>query len=218
RSLLTQLRRDNAHLLSLATTDPLTRLQNTRHFDSFLESQFKIGRRYDRKLSVLAFDLDHFKLINDSYGHPTGDYVLKEFAVILKQCVRESDLVARTGGEEFSIVLPNAKRSEAGRLAERIRRAVSEREFVVFGKTVHITTSIGSASYPEDAEITEPHMLTYFADQALLRAKQSGRDCLVRFDQLSRSERRALRRQFRCASPGQHVARPDPTVIADARR
>ncbi len=134
RALLVQLRRDNAHLLTLCNTDPLTRLQNVRYFDTILERQFKIARRYGRNLSVLTFDLDHFKVINDTHGHPSGDYVLKEFAVILKRCVRESDVVARTGGEEFSIILPNADREQAGQFALRIRRSVFERQFTVYGE------------------------------------------------------------------------------------
>jgi len=217
RALLGQLRRDNAHLLTLCSTDPLTRLYNVRHFDSILESEFKIARRYGRNLSVLTFDLDHFKVINDSYGHPSGDYVLKEFAVILKRTVRDSDVVARTGGEEFSIILPSASRSQAEQFAERIRRAVSDRRFIVFGKEIHVTTSIGLSSYPEDAEITEPHMLTYFADQALLRAKQTGRDRVAAFRQFDSAARHRLRKAFLAAAPDNRP-RPDPALAADDRR
>ncbi|MHC4715443.1 MAG: GGDEF domain-containing response regulator [Planctomycetota bacterium] len=217
RALLTQLRRDNAHLLTLCSTDPLTRLYNVRHFDSILESEFKIARRYNRHLSVLTFDLDHFKLVNDNHGHPSGDYVLKEFAVILKQTVRDSDVVARTGGEEFSIILPAANRSQAVRFAERIRQAVSERKFIVFGQEIHVTTSIGLASYPEDAQITEPHMLTYFADQALLRAKQTGRDRVAAFADFDPASRHRLRKGFVAAAPDDPRT-PDPALAADVRR
>jgi len=217
RALLVQLRRDNAHLLTLCSTDPLTRLYNVRHFDSILESEFKIARRYRRVLSVLTFDLDHFKVVNDSYGHPSGDYVLKEFAVILKRTVRDSDVVARTGGEEFSIILPSANRSQAERFAQRIRQAVADRQFVVFGQEIHVTTSIGLSSYPEDVEITEPHMLTYFADQALLRAKQTGRDRVVPFSEFDPATRRRLRKAFLAAAP-ENGRRPDPALAADARR
>jgi two-component system cell cycle response regulator len=209
RALLTQVRRDNAHLMTLCSTDPLTHLYNVRHFDS---------RRYRRHLSLLAFDLDHFKVVNDAHGHPSGDYVLKEFAVILRRCVRDSDVVARTGGEEFSIILPNAGRSQARRLAQRIRRTVSQRKFAVYGQSIHVTTSIGSASYPQDVEITSPHMLTYFADQALLRAKQLGRNRVASVDELDPSERRNLREAYWTATPGGLSDEPRQAAVADARR
>jgi diguanylate cyclase (GGDEF)-like protein len=215
RALLKQLRRDNAHLLTVSNTDPLTHLQNVRYFDSFLENEFKITRRYNRNLSLLAFDLDHFKVINDMYGHPSGDYVLKEFAVILERAVRDSDVVARTGGEEFTIILPNAGADQARRFAQRIRQAVSERKFIVFGETIHVTTSVGSASYPENAEITDPHMLVYLADQTLLRAKQLGRDQFVALDDLDWPTRQQLRRQFETSRP---KAEFDPALAGDARR
>ena len=217
RGLLAQLRRDNAHLLTLCSTDPLTHLYNVRHFDSILESAFKIARRYDRDLSVLVLDLDHFKVVNDTHGHPSGDYVLKEFAVILKRIVRDSDVVARTGGEEFSIILPDATRDQARQFAERIRRAVRRRKFIVYGQAIHVTTSIGAASYPQDAEITEAHMLTYFADQALLRAKQLGRDRLVCFEELEPAERHGLRWRFLAAEPGR-LGRPVLPAGTDQRR
>lgn len=216
RALLKQLRRDNAHLLTMSNTDPLTRLQNIRYFDSFLENEFRITRRYNRRLSLLTLDLDHFKVINDMYGHPSGDYVLKEFAVILEQAVRDSDVVARIGGEEFSIILPNAGRDQASRFAQRIQQAVRERKFVVFGQTIHVTTSIGSSSYPEDAEITSPHMLVYLADQALLRAKQLGRDRFVTLDDLDWPTRQQLRRQFETSRPRQDAVAP--ALAADVRR
>ncbi|MDY7010295.1 MAG: diguanylate cyclase [Planctomycetota bacterium] len=218
RALLKQLRRDNAHLLTMSTTDPLTRLQNIRYFDSFLENQFRVTRRYNRSLSLLAFDLDHFKVVNDTYGHPSGDYVLKEFAVILKCSVRDSDVVARTGGEEFSIILPDADPDQSRRFAQRIRQAVSERKFIVFGHAIHVTTSIGAATYPENAEITDPHLLVYMADQALLRAKQLGRDRFVSVDEMDWPTRRQLRRQFQKSGQRPLRSKVDPLIAADVRR
>jgi len=207
RSLLVKLRRDNEHLHTLATTDPLTRIQNVRSFRSILQHEFRMAKRYDQPLSVLMLDLDHFKVVNDTHGHPSGDYVLKESAVILKQSVRESDVVARTGGEEFSVILPKAGAEQALRFAERIRGNICSREFIVYGENIHITTSIGLATYPADAEIVEPDMLAYFADQALLTAKESGRDCVVCVRDLDRSVRARLRRQF--------LDRPPPPAEAE---
>jgi diguanylate cyclase (GGDEF)-like protein len=176
RKLLAKLRRDNANLQTLVTTDALTHVENRRSFQDILLHEFKIARRYNQPLSLLALDVDHFKMVNDCHGHPSGDFVLKEFAVILKQSVRESDVVARTGGEEFSILLPKAGPEQAASLAQRVREAVAQRHFNIYGRTIRITTSVGLATYPNDAEITEPDMLAYLADQALLMAKETGRD------------------------------------------
>ncbi len=195
RKLLARLRRDNAHLQTLATTDPLTHVQNVRSFHDLLEHEFRVAKRYHKPLSMLQLDVDHFKVVNDNYGHPSGDYVLKELAVILKRSVRESDVVARTGGEEFSILLPRADRSQAAQFAERIRSEVSARQFSVYGRDIHVTISIGSATYPQDAEITSPDMLAYFADQCLLLAKEGGRDRVRGFCELTADRRRRLRRE-----------------------
>jgi len=199
RKLLAKLRKDNAYLQDLCTTDPLTHAANVRSFRDILRHEFRIAKRYNQPLSVLMLDVDHFKVVNDEYGHPSGDYVLKETAVILKQSVRESDVVARTGGEEFSVILPKADRDQAGQFADRIRREVGARKFSVYSRDIHVTISIGSATYPADAEITAPEMLVYFADQALLRAKESGRDCVMAFHHFSRESRQRLWRQYRAA-------------------
>jgi len=194
--LLAALQADNEKLHTLATTDPLTRVQNVRSFHEILTHEFKVAVRYAKPMSVFMLDVDHFKVINDTHGHPCGDYVLKELAVILKQSVRESDVVARTGGEEFSVVLPEAGPEEAAQFAERIRQHVRQRQFVVYGENIHATISIGTASYPADAEIVEGEMLAYFADQALLTAKEAGRDRVVAVHDLDMHVRRRLRRQY----------------------
>jgi len=196
RYLLARLRKDYADLQQVATTDPLTHVQNVRSFNEILSHEFKIAKRYSKPLSLLMMDVDHFKVVNDTHGHPSGDYVLKEVAVILRQCVRESDVVARTGGEEFNVLLPRADGSQARRFADRIRREVYSRHFIVFGNDIHVTISVGSASFPANAEITEPGMLVYFADQALLAAKQDGRDRVVNVSDMDIHTRRMLRRQY----------------------
>ena len=174
RKLLSKLRADNAELQALCTTDPLTHLQNVRSFHELLLHEFRGARRYGHAISLLMLDVDHFKLVNDAHGHPTGDYVLKELAVILTQSVRDSDVVARTGGEEFSIILPKADARQAALFAERIRQEVAQRVFSAYGNDLRVSISIGSAAWPQDAEICEAEMLAYFADQALLHAKGSG--------------------------------------------
>lgn len=201
RELMTRLRKDNAYLKVLATTDPLTHVQNVRSFHDILEHEFKIARRYTQPLSLLTMDVDHFKLVNDSHGHPSGDYILKELAVILTQSVRESDVVARTGGEEFSIILPRADRADAIQFAERIRKEVASRHFNCYGRDINVTISIGVATFPSPAEdIGDPEMLIYFSDQALLVAKESGRDRVVDFHELAASVRERLGRQYLASS------------------
>ncbi len=195
RRLMAKLRADNVQLHHLATTDSLTRIKNVRSFQDILKHEFQAARRYDYPLSVLAIDADHFKVINDTHGHPSGDYVLKELAVIFKQSVRESDVVARTGGEEFSIILPRATRQEVADFAEKIRAEAFARKFIVYGCRIHVTVSIGVATFPEDLEICDEHMLAYFADQALLEAKESGRDRVVAFHDLPAETRARLHGQ-----------------------
>jgi diguanylate cyclase (GGDEF)-like protein len=199
RQLLAKVRRDNEYLRELAATDPLTHVQNVRAFRGLLDHEFKVAVRYNHPLSLLMLDVDHFKVVNDMHGHPSGDYVLKELAVILQQSVRESDVVSRTGGEEFSVILPQAGPDDAAGFAERIRREVHAREFTVYGRNIHITASVGSASYPADAEITEPDMLLYFADQALLAAKERGRDRVVAFGRMDMAVRWRSRWRYQMA-------------------
>ena len=197
RNLLMELRKKNEDLQVLCRTDPLTHTQNLRSFNGMLAHEFKIAKRYNQPLSLLMLDVDHFKAVNDDYGHPSGDYVLKELAVIFKQSVRESDMVARTGGEEFSIVLPRAGLHQAHQFAERIRSETSVRKFIVCGGNIHITLSIGVACYPLDAYIVEPQMLVHFADQALLIAKSTGRDRVMAFHDLDAAVRQRIFAQYR---------------------
>ena len=197
RKLMAKLRRDNANLQTLVTTDPLTHVENRRSFQDILAHEFSVARRYNHPLSLLALDVDHFKMVNDCHGHPSGDYVLKEFAVILKRTVRDSDVVARTGGEEFAILLPKAGAAEAMHLARRVRQAVAERCFSAYGRTIRVTTSVGLASYPSDAEITEPDILVYLADQALLTAKETGRDRVVALCEIPMPVRNRWRQRYR---------------------
>ncbi len=194
--LLRQLRNDNRQLKQRSITDGLTGLYNHRYLMEWLKTEFKIARRYGHPISFIMADLDHFKQVNDEYGHPFGDYVLKELAVILKSCARESDLVARYGGEEFAIVLPRGDRDTAALFAERFRAAVAGRAFDNGHHKVNLTVSLGLSTYPLDAEITSPEILVYLADQALLQSKSAGRNRLISWHMMDIEQRAKIRRQL----------------------
>jgi diguanylate cyclase (GGDEF)-like protein len=194
--LLRQLRSDNRQLRKRSVTDGLTSLYNHRYLMEWLKTEFKIARRYGHPISFVMADLDHFKQVNDQYGHPFGDFVLKEVAVLARKSARESDLVARYGGEEFAMVLPRTDAAMAKVFAERFHEAVAKRPFKNAAHSAAVTVSIGVATYPEDAEITGPEMLVYLADQALLEAKASGRNTIVAWGGMDIEKRAIVRRQL----------------------
>jgi two-component system cell cycle response regulator len=169
-------RADNHRLEALAHTDPLTQLVNRRALTIRLVTEMERVRRYNAPLSMLLIDLDHFKLINDTYGHIAGDDVLAAVATILQRAVRAVDMVARYGGEEFVVVLPETGRHGAVAFAERIREKVSAHAFHLGeSQQVHITTSIGVATYPSP-RLESVEDLFRAADIALYRAKGNGRN------------------------------------------
>jgi diguanylate cyclase (GGDEF)-like protein len=161
-------------LQDMADTDGLTAVFNHRYFQSALEREIIRCRRYKRPLALLMIDIDHFKKLNDSYGHQTGDIVLRGMCDIVKKQLRSSDILCRYGGEEFGIVMPETDASGAMVVAERVRRAVENQPFVsIDGETLNITVSLGLGALPpaEDAEA-----IVKIADEALYRAKESGRN------------------------------------------
>jgi two-component system cell cycle response regulator len=169
-------RADNHRLEALAQTDPLTQLVNRRALTVRLITEMERVRRYNAPLTMLLLDLDHFKIVNDTYGHLIGDDVLLGLATLLQRAVRTVDTVARYGGEEFVIVLPETSRQGAMAFAERIRDKISLHRFQVAGhREIHITASIGVATYPAPGMET-PEDLFRAADAALYRAKGSGRN------------------------------------------
>ena len=145
-----RLAESNTLLQALSTTDPLTELPNHRALLSTLKQELERAQRYDRPCSLLFLDLDHFKAINDSYGHAAGDIVLRAFAGVLSTAIRTMDTAGRWGGEEFVVILPEATAEEALNIAERIRKAVSFFSFEISGG-LHLTCSVGVACYPEHA-------------------------------------------------------------------
>lgn len=160
----------------LVNLDGLTGLYNHRYFQETLSNELLKSQRFDHAVSLLLVDVDHFKKINDRYGHPQGDTVLKEISQILRKTIRAYDAPARYGGEEFAVVLPHADQGQALQVAERIRKAVGAHPFPgrTPRETVKITVSIGAASSPVNAK-TKAELIDR-ADQALYLAKSEGRN------------------------------------------
>ncbi len=170
--------RSDRETYELATTDSLTGVYNRRTFKELAEPQLSRSRRGQLPVSLLMLDLDHFKRINDTYGHLAGDDVLKAFAVLVRNCLRKEDLLARYGGEEFVVLLPGAAPAAAAILAERIREEVAARPFDANGHLVRVTVSQGVASEAGDTLPSLEAMLGR-ADEALYAAKNQGRNRVV---------------------------------------
>jgi diguanylate cyclase (GGDEF)-like protein/PAS domain S-box-containing protein len=171
---ITERKKLEEQLKELATTDPLTGCYNRRHFFELGEREFQRSKRYGHPLSLLMLDIDHFKKINDTYGHPIGDRTLKEMTETCLSTLRESDLLGRIGGEEFAILFVEAGLESAVNLAERIRKALSEIGIQAEKETVSFTVSIGvSASREDDTGLEDILKRT---DDALYKAKNSGRN------------------------------------------
>ncbi len=168
----------------MATTDGLTGLANHRFFQQRLAEELRRATRHPQKVSVILCDLDHFKKVNDTHGHPAGDEVLKRLARLLADSVREVDLAARYGGEEFVLILPGTDTTGALKLARRIGASLRKiRVPVGGGVKLKATLSLGVATYPDDAG-TKAALLD-LADKALYRAKESGRDRTVAWKDIS---------------------------------
>jgi diguanylate cyclase (GGDEF)-like protein len=163
-------------LEKLSVTDGLTGLYNHRYFQERLGEEIIRGGQYHYPVSLIIFDIDHFKRYNDTYGHPMGDEALKKIADILRSTTRKTDIPARYGGEEIAVILPKTDKEKAITVAERMRKAVSKCDFVQDDGTPtrKITLSAGVASYPQDADIKKE--LVGLADKALYAAKDKGRN------------------------------------------
>jgi len=170
-----QLRQRNAELDQLSRTDMLTGMYNRRHLEQELERLHNDATRHRSPLSVLLLDLDHFKHVNDTYGHPAGDDVLQEFARRVSAELRAGDIGGRWGGEEFLIIMPRTALADASALAERIRSVTAAAPVVSAGASIVITVSGGCAVGPGES----PARLVQAADSCLYRAKEEGRDRIV---------------------------------------
>lgn len=176
-----RLRASNARLEEQAVTDPLTGLKNGGYFHARLEEEFLEQARTGEPLAVVVLDLDRFKSINDTYGHPVGDRVLVHTARAIASVTRKGETEARVGGEEFAILLPGSTGKKAREVAERARRAIAEEETVLEVEPRRALRVIASAGVSSTAETAAPTARDLYrtADDALYRAKREGRDRTV---------------------------------------
>lgn len=182
RNLMDELKEKNALLERLAVTDELTGLYNRRHFFDSVREQIALGFRHNFKIACLLMDIDHFKKINDTYGHMAGDEVLRKVGALLNSCKREGELLARFGGEEFVMCLFNTESESALMAAERFRNLIKTYDFSSSQCLVsQITVSIGASVYPQGAIITIDDLIKA-ADKALYRSKSEGRDRVTLYE------------------------------------
>jgi two-component system cell cycle response regulator len=174
-----QLRSTYKRSIDLALTDELTQLYNRRYFNSHLDGLLQQAEDRNKSISLLMVDIDHFKSINDTHGHDEGDKVLVEVAQRIKRHVRECDLVARLGGEEFVVVMPDARTGVGLQVAERLRQSIDTKPVLLeSGQELAVTVSIGLAATRDKGGVTRPVLLKV-ADDALYQAKRSGRNRVV---------------------------------------
>ncbi|MFH1755502.1 MAG: GGDEF domain-containing protein, partial [Candidatus Latescibacterota bacterium] len=165
----------NVRLEELSITDGLTGLFNHRHFWHLLHNELSRADRNKGDLAVILLDIDDFKRVNDQYGHPVGDVLLQSFADVVREAVRETDIVARYGGEEFAVMLPNTERNGALRVAEKIRQSIEDMNFRVPDSdfTISVTASIGVSIYQGNRR-----ELFKAVDEALYVSKNKGKNCV----------------------------------------
>jgi diguanylate cyclase (GGDEF)-like protein len=177
----TQLQQQNQQLKQEAQTDGLTKLANRARFEQFSAEAFDLTVRLSQPFALLMIDLDKFKSINDTYGHPAGDAVLRYLGRLLKSAARPQDLAARYGGEEMCLCLPNTTKAVAAQIAETIRAALASRPVTQDGATIPVTASIGVAAYEPPSPLKQLPQLIKAADLALYNAKHGGRNCVKVF-------------------------------------
>lgn len=183
---LRQLEASQHELRAQANTDPLTGLANRRFFDEIAGKELSLMRRQQDYFCVLMIDIDHFKAVNDTYGHPAGDEILKRVAAALSGNLREEDTVARIGGEEFVVCSPATNRLASIVLAERLRKAVESLAIEFEGRRIPVTISLGIALRPLDGD--DLQALLSVADERLYRAKQDGRNRFCVADKASQDD------------------------------
>jgi len=172
--LLSTVQEYNERMEELAVRDPLTGLYNRRKFDEFLDYEVTRAERHEHKFSVIMADLDDFKFINDTYGHPIGDMVLKQMSLLLEGCLRKGDMMARIGGDEFAIILPETSPEHALLAAQKLHRVLADESFDLPVGKVGLSASFSVVSYPEDG-VSKTELQTAM-DVVLYQAKQRGKN------------------------------------------
>jgi diguanylate cyclase (GGDEF)-like protein len=175
KTLQDSLKKSNQALMELSNTDPLTHLSNRRFLMKTLEKELQRCERSQKPMALIMVDVDHFKPVNDTYGHQQGDVVLQTLADQMKAHLRDYDLAARFGGEEFALVLPETALAEAVQVAERLRVAISELRIPAGHDEIRLTISLGVATYPHPKVRTVDNLILE-ADRALYNAKEKGRN------------------------------------------
>ncbi|EHL74633.1 MULTISPECIES: GGDEF domain-containing protein [Bacillus] len=161
---------------NFALTDPLTGIYNRRYLELYMEKIIPLSQEQEQTMTLIMFDIDHFKKINDTYGHHAGDMVLQKIARVIKGVILHSDVFVRIGGEEFIILLPNCSLEHGIKFAERIRKTVENTKFIYKGIRIFVTISIGVTEYTEGQDLEK---FLKKADQALYQAKETGRNKVV---------------------------------------
>lgn len=179
----------NAKLYNLAITDGMTKLFLHRYFQTRLEEELERTKRYKRKLSLIMVDIDHFKSFNDTYGHQTGDEVLKKVAKTIKDAIRKSDIAARYGGEEFSVILPETDENGTMKVGENLRQKIEQLEVEYNNEVLKVTISLGCFTFsPESEEEITKDIMVSRADQALYYSKEHGRNRVTHYTEMKLGE------------------------------
>jgi diguanylate cyclase (GGDEF)-like protein len=178
----------NKKLGNLALKDPHTGLYNRRHFNETLEKELALAKRHAQSLSLIMMDIDYFKAVNDVYGHPFGDLVLKQFTKTLQKAVRRYDVIFRVGGEEFVMIAPRTDRSTGLLLAKRLLKTVNMHSFGNRAHVIKLKVSISVASYPEDGMVIRGLDLVNLADRILSKVKEYGGNKVFSSKDLERLE------------------------------
>jgi diguanylate cyclase (GGDEF)-like protein len=174
---------NNASLLEKSSTDMMTHLKLKYYFFSVLSEAIDSANADQKNISVLMFDIDLFKKFNDTYGHECGDFVLIGVADLIKKGLRETDVASRYGGEEFTVLLKDTAKKEAMLVAERIRKAIDEHDFVYEGRHLHVTISVGVSTFDvKKNPVSSPNGFVSQADTALYKSKAAGRNCVTFFE------------------------------------
>jgi diguanylate cyclase (GGDEF)-like protein len=166
---------ENVKLFEMAIKDRMTKLYNHQYFQNILYEEIEKAKKANRELSLIMFDIDHFKMFNDAYGHQQGDIVLKNVSNIIKSSIRSQDFAARYGGEEFAVILPNSGYKEAVKVAEKLRSAIHDTAFPGQAEPLHVTISLGICKFDPKVIQSKTEFIE-FTDQALYVSKEQGRN------------------------------------------